>query len=338
MNTANVAEEKKDILLEMTDSHLKLLQKSAIEDEDYEKAAKIRDIFASRRLEKSNYNNPDISKQLAEDEMKRAEFEEKLDTEKQTQNTQDENKISELTAKLNNADEKIGSLEETVNKLLEAQKENREGTSKSLEDILESKKSWNSETVNKLLDEIQKLNQEKKTLETKSKAEILKYPEDKIATMKTKLIKWRWISKKTITTEDWKETTIKRPSIKINKHRRSRRKLNQVVKSFNGFKQNSDSAVKYILTQERQTRVDHIIWWAGLDQSLNRWRYNLMHKTWFVMSKAKFEEKFDKQQKKIIDKFKNNINSVKDTAEDKTIKALEARMARYKQDYMNKHY
>jgi hypothetical protein len=56
------------------------------------------------------------------------------------------------------------------------------------------------------------------------------------------------------------------------------------------------------------------------------------------MSKDKFEKKFDAQQKKIIDKFKNNINPEKDSPEDKTIKALEGRMARYKQSYMKKHY
>jgi hypothetical protein len=56
------------------------------------------------------------------------------------------------------------------------------------------------------------------------------------------------------------------------------------------------------------------------------------------MSKAKFEEKFDKQQKKIIENFKKDINSSSDSPEDKTIGALEARMKYYKQDYMNKHY
>ena len=76
--------------------------------------------------------------------------------------------------------------------------------------------------------------------------------------MDTKLIKSRWISRKTIKTADGKETLTKRPSIKINKNRRSRRKLNQVVKSFNGFKKDSDSAVKYILTQERGSRIDHL--------------------------------------------------------------------------------
>ena len=56
------------------------------------------------------------------------------------------------------------------------------------------------------------------------------------------------------------------------------------------------------------------------------------------MSKAKFEEKFDAQQKKLINQFKNNINPKEDSPEDKVIKALEARMKYYKQEYMNKHY
>lgn len=337
VNTSSVAEEEKDILYELTDTHLKLLQKSAIEEEDYEKAAKIRDIFASRRLDK-NFDKQDATKKLAEDELKRSEFKEKLGTEKDLQSKQDENKISELTAQLNSADEKIWSLEEKLNKLLEAQKENREETSQNLEDVLEAKKSGDPESFNKFLTNLTELLKKKWMLNEDSKKELLEYPENQISTMKTKLIKWRWLSKKTIKTADGKETTIKRPNVKINRHRRSRRKLNQVVKAFNWFKKDSDSAMKYILTQDRMGRVDTVTWMAAMSSAENRGRYNLMHKTWFVMSKAKFEEKFDKQQKKIIDQFKNNINPAEWSAEDTTIKWLEARMKRYKQEYMNKHY
>ena len=352
MNTAGVAEDRQvsiedalknswDLSTRSNEDLIWFLDEYTKEQKYWAMAALATELDSRSKKEMVDVDS-DVQKKLAEDQLKQEasnkEFNSKLEEEKQQTNIANENKVAELTTQLNNADEKILSLEETVNKLLEAQKENRENTSQSLEDILNSKNSGDSETVNKLLEEIKKLNQDKKTLETKSKEEILKYPQDQIATMKTKLIKWRWISRKTIKTADGKETIIKRPSIKINRHRRSRRKLNQVVKAFNGFKKDSDSAVKYILTQERSDRADTITWINSLIQLWNRWRYNLLRKRWFVMSESDFEEKFDKQKKKIIDKFKNNIKPEKDTAEDKTIKALEARMSRYKQDYMNKHY
>ena len=283
--------------------------------------------------------DPEVSKQLAEEaankEESNKEFNSKLDGEKKEIKKVNEEKISELTAKLEGALQKMSEMEEKYNKLVE---KNRNDTSESLEWTLDAKKSWDSEKLKAAKEENEKLIKEKKALEAKYKVELFKYPPEEIATMKTKLIKWRWISKKTITTEDWTETTIKRPSIKINKHRRSRRKLNQVVKAFNWFKKDSDNAVKYILTQERSDRVSHIIWDTAGVQMMNRGRYNLMHKTWFVMSKAKFEEKFDKQQEKLIDKFKKNIDPVEWSAEATTIKWLEDRFKRYKQDYMNKHY
>jgi len=298
--------------------------------------------LASRQETESISVNKEVSQKLAADAIKQqedtAKFQQEINKEKTEENKNKQDKLSDLTAKLKDSDEKIGSLEETINKLLEAQKENREKTSKSLDDVLNAKKWWDTESVKKLKEEIKQLIQDKKELEKKSKQDLLKYSSEEIATMKTKLIRWRWISRKTIKTEDGKETTIKRPNVKINKHRRSRRKLNQVVKAFNGFKQDSDSAVKYILTQERLGRMDNITWTEALMQSMNKGRYNVIYKLWFVMSKDKFEKKFDAQQKKIIDKFKNNINPEKDSPEDKTIKALEDRMARYKQSYMKKHY
>ncbi len=258
--------------------------------------------------------------------------EKKIAISKSSLESNDTFKVIEQKNKLNPA------LKALIEWLIESHENNREETSWLLKDLKEAKRKWDTKRIDNFKRLLKEAQNTAKSLQEKYKKETVRYPEDEIATMDTKLIKSRWISKKTIKTEDWRETTIKRPSLKINKNRRSRRKLNQVVKAFNGFKKESDSAVKYILTQERWNRLDNLIWSDAAGQSMNRWRYSLLHNSWFVMSKVKFEEKFDKQQKKIIDKFKNNINPSADSDEGKTIKALEDRMKYYKQDYLNKHY
>lgn len=284
----------------------------------------------------------DISKKLAEDVIKTDEENAKIQQEiidnKNKQKIQQSNEVESLKNQLNDNKEQIWSLKDTVESLIQEVNKNRQENTKLLEDLRDAKIEGNPEKTSHLQKLLTELNQKNKVLETKYKQEEIKYPAQEIATLNTKRIKWRGITKKSINTTDGFQTTIKRPNVKINKNIRSRRKLNQVVKAFNSFQKDSDSAVKYILSQERYGRVDHITWVANMVQSINKWRYGALHKVWFVMSKAKFEEKFDQQQKKIIDQFKTNINPAVDSNEDKTIKALELRMKYYKQKYTQKHY
>lgn len=251
---------------------------------------------------------------------------------KETLENNDTFKVIEQKNKIN------PELKELIEGLIASQEKNREENSSLLEELKDAKRKWSTERIQNLKNLIKNAQAKTKELQDKYKVETVKYPKDEIATMNTKRIKWRWISRKTIKTADGKETTIKRPSLKRNKNIRSRRKLNKVVKAFNGFKTDSDSAVKYILTQERWGRIDALTWADSLAQSMNKGRYNLLHKTWFVMSKDKFSDKFDKQKKVIIDNFSKNINPDADSKEGKTIKALEDRMKYYKQEYLNKHY
>jgi hypothetical protein len=229
-------------------------------------------------------------------------------------------------------------LKNLIEEIIKSHEEIRLEQSQVLEDLKNAQKTWDPKRINNFKNIIRELERKNKELEAKYKKEEIKYPQEEISRLSTKRIKRRFIKLKTSKTAEGSETTIKRPSLKRNKNIRSRRKLNQVVKSFNEFKNNSDSAVKYILTQERQTRAEHILWGAKIDEAINRWRYDLLHKTWFVMSKAKFEEKFESQKKKIIGNFKENINPSEWSPEDTTIKALEKRMDYYKKSYMDKHY
>lgn len=305
-------------------------------DKNYDTIVLLASELSNREKKEENIEpDSELQKTLAEDNQKSKEFNKKLNEEKKYQESANEIKLSQLTVKLNDALIKIQEMEEefkTLNKI------NREQNSAALEKAKEAQNFWNSKELKNKQNEINWLMKEKKLLEEKYKVELLKYPPDEMAKLSTKRIKWRFIKIKHKKTADWKETKIERPNLKINKNIRSRRKLNQVVKSFNWFKEDSDSAVKYVLTQERQTRLDHISWWAALKSAENRWRYNLLHKMWFVMSKEKFETKFDIQQEKIIGKFKNDINPTEWSTEEKTIKALEDRMLYYKKDYMKKHY
>lgn len=329
--------ENRSILSEYSDDDLKNMQTEVIDSEDYEVAAIIRDVLNDKKAEWVETNS-EVQKKLVKDQAKQDQENTKkqqeiLDQRKKNKQEQSDQE-KDLKAKLFEQNKEIDSLKEEINKLNKRLDLHVQENSNNLNEVLEAKKSWDSEKLEELLAENKRLREEKAAM----KQEVLKYPPDKIQTLNTKRIKWRFISKKTIKTEEWSETTIKRPSVKRNKNIRSRRKLNQVVKAFNWFKKDSDNAVKYILTQERWNRVDHLSWADAIWQSINRFEYKFLHKLWFVMSKAKFEEKFSKQQAKIIGQFKTNINPAEWTKEFDTIKTLEAWMKYYKEDYMRKHY
>ena len=274
--------------------------------------------------------DPEVSKQLAEEALKEEAsnraFIEKLETENQETKEVNEDKILELTAKLNNADEKIGSLEETVNKLLEAQKENREETSKNLEDILEAKKSGDLKSLNQFVAHLEELLTKKWMLKDDSKKETAKYPEEEIATLNTKRIKWRFINKKTIETvktEDWSETVVRRPSLKINKTIRSRWKINKTIRKFNDIKDNPKEAVKYIMSKTNKRS-----WWM-ITASFKK-LYN--HLT--IRDTGKFDEVFNKQKTKFIDDLFWNLEKKWMTDKDElTKKSIIKRIDYYQKAY-----
>ena len=230
------------------------------------------------------------------------------------------------------------SLKELIEGLLQSQEDIRKENSSLLEDLQDAQRKWDKKRIDNFKNLIKELENKNKDLKDRYQKETIKYPADEIATMDTKLINWRWWSRKTIKTEDGYETLRKRPNVKRNKNIRSLRKLNQVVHALNNFKKDSDNAVDYILTEERGSRIDNLMWVDALWKAINRFQYKFLFKMWFVMSKSEFEEKFDAQQEKIIGKFKTNINPAKWSDVANKIEAIEKRFKRHKQEYTNKHY
>ncbi len=234
-----------------------------------------------------------------------------------------------------NSDE-INLNKETVQQIIEARESLESKNSSVLEELKNAKRKWNQEGIKNLYQIIKRLIGEENELKNKYE-NVKKYDNKQLNTLDTKWIRWRWPSSRLKRDDEGREIILKIPNIKIVRDRRSRRKLNKLVKYFNHVKNDSDKAMKYILTQARGNRIDTVTWANSLIQWINRWTYNLFHSTGFVMSKSKFEEMFTFKKQELLYQFSNNIKNLT-TDEKNIIKAIEQRMDYYKDAYMREHY
>ncbi len=266
--------------------------------------------------------DPEVSKKLAEDKLKQDEADaeaNKTRIENREQNkTSQNNEAEELKKQL---EEVKKTLEEVTNKNASDLKNINNERNSLLEEILELKKSGNTEKLKEKQLENDKLTKQVVDMKDKFVWKLPDYGPDDIKKLKTRWIWFSLISKKKIDGQ----TVISGPQLKFRNNIRSRRRLNKTIKMFNKIWNDPKRAVRYIMSKTALTK-----WWK-IWMWIKRIKNQLT-----IKDTDKFDEVFNEQKKNFIDDLSAKMWDNISTDDKATIKVISDRVDYHQKAYKRK--
>ncbi|HKL44332.1 MAG TPA: hypothetical protein VJ892_03570 [Candidatus Absconditabacterales bacterium] len=334
VNTENIAEENK-ISLEDIKKNPNQISQLSYEDlksffdqekdtDDYDLISSLSKELGSRKQKEEIQENPELQKKLAEDKIKqdqenakkRQEMSDQRKKNKQEQSDQEK----DLRSQLFERDKKINSLEEKIKAMKLKLTEITTRNSSNLNDVLEAKKSGNSEKLEELLAENKRLKEEKATM----KQEVLKYPGGNIRTLRTRRITGG-ITLNSSKTEKGRKVELNMNRLGLVKNLRTRRKLNKTIRKFNDIGSDPKKGVIYIMSKANKRQ-------GGIIRS----EFKKIWNTLTIRDKDKFDEIFNKQKKKFIDDLFGNMSGKLTVRDEKIKESISRRIDYYQKAYKRK--
>ncbi len=298
--------ENRSKLSEHPDDDLENIKMEAIDSENYEVAAIIRDTLNDKKNKIQEENNK--------------EFKDNLETNKKENKEEQHNEVEKLKAQLEEKDKKIDSFGKRLKEIEEKLEKNKSENTAKLDDLLKAKNSWDTEKVKKLEAEIKELKEDKANW----KKETLKYPGWDLRTLRTKRIKG-WITFDSSKTEKGRKLEMNLNKLWLVKNLRSRRKLNKTIRKFNDIGNDPKKWIIYIMSKANKRQ-----WWIVRSEFKKIWN------TLTIRDADKFDEVFNKQKKKFIDDLFGKIWTNADTRDTKIKESITKRIDYYQKAYKKK--